>query len=224
MPNLEVIAVFPQTTDEFAKYIFVNKSGKTNAQGSIRFTERTLLNPSVGVKLSKYYSSGRAVDLDASESGRREGKWLPFPFIERLMLKKIGNPVPMYALANLTLILPKEEGAFGFDLEKRDWVAPHGTGVKSDLIFTQDKKTDIVIDSTAMLRIGFTNPGDGLIPLYELEGRESELNLPRTAPLAGYQAEQKLATDWNSRRQHTPPAKPALGYLYRVRTVLDDKG
>ena len=48
--------------------------------------------------------------------------------------------------------------------------------------------------------------------------------LPRTAPAEGYEAERKFTTNWSATRLPSPPARPALGYLYRVRTVLDEKG
>ena len=140
------------------------------------------------------------------------------------MMKKIGTPVPMYAVARWTITLPEAEGSLGFDLEKLDWVTPHGAGVVSDLVFKQEKKIDNVLGSSATLRIGFSNPADGLIPLYELRDAESELKLPRTAPPEGYEAERRLETNWTASREHTPLAKPALGYLYRVRTVLDESG
>ncbi len=42
----------------------------------------------------------------------------------------------------------------------------------------QEKKEDAVRGSTATLSVSFSNPGDGIIPLHELKGAESELKLP----------------------------------------------
>jgi hypothetical protein len=78
--------------------------------------------------------------------------------------------------------------------------------------------------STATLRVSFSNPADGLIPLCELPGAESELKLPRTAPAEGYDAERRFTTNWSASREPAPPAKPALGCLYRARTAPDEKG
>ena len=224
VPNIEVIAVFPQSSDELAKYRFVKKRAATGKDGGIVFADKTILNPSIGVQLAKHYVSGREVELNVNEGGQKDGQWLPIPFIEQLILKKIIKPVPMYAVAAWPIVLPAKDGSFGFDLEKRDWVVPHGAGAKSDLIFTLEKKEDSVLGNSATLRVTFSNPSDGLIPLYELPGVESELKLPRIAPMEGYEAERKFTTNWSPTRLPAPPTRPALGYLYRVRTVLDGKG
>jgi hypothetical protein len=150
-------------------------------------------------------------------------QWLPFPRLEKLILKKIGKPVPMFAFRVSRLILPAANGSFNFDLEQCDWVAPHGTGARADLIFTQKKKEDS-FGGTAALRVSFANAGDGIIALHEFQGGESDLKFPRTAPAEGYKIDIEFSADWNSERHSKPPAKPAVGYFYRVRTILDENG
>ena len=222
--GLEVVAVFPQTGKEFATYKFVKQRGQTNAEGMVHLSGRTLLKPTIGAEPPNYYASGREVKLNVAEGGRNEGEWLPSPLRERLLLKRIIKPVPMYAVAAWPIVLPAKDGSFGFDLEKRDWVAPHGGGVKTDLVFTLEKTEDNVLGNSATLRINFSNLGDGLTLLYELQGAESELKLPRAAPMEGYEAERKFTVYWSATRLPAAPARPAVGYLYRVRTVLDEKG
>ncbi len=222
--GLEVVAVFPQSGKEWATYKFVKQSGQTNAEGMVRLSARTLLKPTIGAEPPNYYASGREVKLNVAEGGRNEDEWLPSPMRERLLLKRIIKPVPMYAVAKWPVVLPGKDAPFGFDLEKRDWVSPDGAGVKADLVFTLEKKEDNVLGNSATLRISFSNPNDGLIPLYELSGAESELKLPRIAPVEGYEAERKFTTDWSATRLPAAPIRTAAGYLYRVRTVLDEKG
>ncbi len=192
----------------------------TNAAGEAVVGGRTDGICSVQATKEGYYFSARGLDFSSSEGGR----WLPSPRQETLILKKVVKPVPMYAAARWPVTLPARAGSFGFDLEKRDWVAPHGAGVKADLIFTQEVKDDGSFGLAATLRVSFSKPADGLIPLYELPGAESELKLPRTAPAEGYETERKFTMSWSPSREPTPLARPALGYIYRVRTVLDEKG
>lgn len=220
LPRATVTGIFtwPKTFERHATHV---DKQMTNATGQTVVSGRTEAGgSSIEARKDGFYFSGWRIEFTAEDGG----KWLPSPRQERLILKKIGAPVPMYAVAKWPVVLPAREGAFGFDLEKRDWTTPHGAGVKSDLVFTQETKEDAVVGSTATLRISFTNRGDGLIPLYELQGAESELKLPRTAPVEGYEAERKFTADWSTSRAPIPPAKPALGYLYRVRTVLDETG
>jgi hypothetical protein len=194
--------------------------GLTDERGEFCAEGRTMNSLGVGAQPEGYYMSSRSIFLNDG----RNGKWMPFPRFETLIMKRILKPVRMYALANWPIVLPARSGSFGFDLEKRDWVPPHGAGVKADFVFTQQVKQDNVLGSAATLRVSFSNPGDGLIPFYELPGAESELKLPRTAPNEGYEAERKFSAEWSPSRDATPAVKPALGYIYRVRTVLDASG
>lgn len=51
-----------------------------------------------------------------------------------ITLRKIINPIPLYAKQN-DIPIPKKETWVGFDLEKADWVKPYGLGVFSDVEF-----------------------------------------------------------------------------------------
>jgi hypothetical protein len=217
LSGVQIIGVFALPIKSVSETVAVRKT--TDLKGYAVVRSRTNGNCSVETKFQGYYRSWAVTDFDDRENDR----WLPSPRKELLIMKKIGTPVPMYAISGWTVSLPGPDGSFGFDLEKLDWVTPHGAGIVSDLIFTQEKKIDNVLGSSATLRISFSNRGDGIIPLYELKGG-SELHLPRTAPMEGYEAERQLTTDWTLHREHKPRAKPALGYLYRVRTVLDENG
>jgi hypothetical protein len=51
-----------------------------------------------------------------------------------ITLRKILNPIPLYAKQN-DIPIPEKEKWIGFDLEKADWVKPFGVGVISDVEF-----------------------------------------------------------------------------------------
>ena len=45
------------------------------------------------------------------------------------------NPIPMYYADSLRIRLPSDQGAWGFDLKKADWVTPYGIGENADFVF-----------------------------------------------------------------------------------------
>jgi hypothetical protein len=52
-----------------------------------------------------------------------------------VVLPRILNPVPMYALRNVSLKFPVQSEWIGFDFEAADWVAPYGKGKTIDILF-----------------------------------------------------------------------------------------
>jgi hypothetical protein len=69
--------------------------GLTDDNGEFRAEGRTMTGPGVGAHPEGYCMSGRSIFLNENENG----KWLPFPRFETLILKKILKSVPMYAAA-----------------------------------------------------------------------------------------------------------------------------
>jgi hypothetical protein len=162
----------------------------------------------------------------------KDGKWYPWnPTIE-VVFKPIINPIPMFAKklgdAPYTLEIPLIGQPIGFDLMKGDWVAPHGSGVTSDLVFKFSE--EIAYQSVdrpfaASLEISFSNPLDGIQSVLAPLDQGSELRLPRSVPEDGYQS--------NLLKQIGRPAadKPIdagtredQNYFIRVRTVVDEDG
>ena len=78
-----------------------------------------------------------------------------------MVLKKIGNPIAMYAKKEETKT-PKEDEPVGFDLMAGDWVAPSGTGKTTDMLFTVHRKVANEREYDAELKLTFPNKGDGV--------------------------------------------------------------
>jgi len=80
-----------------------------------------------------YYTTGKIIFTNISLQG-----WEPWNPELNVVLRKIENPVPMYA-KNIgqfnKLEIPELDKEVGFDLISSDWVAPYGTGKYSDFIF-----------------------------------------------------------------------------------------
>jgi hypothetical protein len=116
-----------------------------------------------------------------------------------IVLKKIGNPIPMFAKWLIT-----EPPAFkkagrppvsfnksiGYDLIVGDWVAPYGKGQTTDIIFTEEFSKQSLTDFYYKLTISFPNTSDG-IQEYKVPDAEegSGLRSPYEAPVDGYRSQ-----------------------------------
>lgn len=149
-------------------------------------------------------------------------KWNP---TQTIVLKKIVNPVPMYA-KRVESGPPISNEPVGYDLVVGDWFGPHGKGIQTDIIFTQESKRASFQDYDYKLTVSFPNSGDGIqefpVSYKKMEG--STLRSTHEAPADGYQPRvvrlnvshpgQKLIFDYDENRV----------YFFRVRTVLDGNG
>jgi hypothetical protein len=104
-----------------------------------------------------------------------------------LMLKKIARPIAMYA-KYVENGPPVFNEPVGYDLMVGDWVAPHGKGVATDIIFTGQLDKKSRNDFDYKLIVSFPKPGDGIqgFTTSDIE-KTSELRSPHEAPLDGYQ-------------------------------------
>ena len=52
-----------------------------------------------------------------------------------LTLRRKRNPIPMYCdQTGYSMKIPANQGSFGFDMKRRDWVKPYGTGETVDFL------------------------------------------------------------------------------------------
>lgn len=156
-----------------------------------------------------------------------QGKWQPWnPTIE-VLLKRIKNPVPMYA-KRVEIKIPELNKPIGYDLAQGDLVAPYGKGQISDLLFEADRKvvSDREYDGTLTLR--FSNEGDGLVAHELAQPDPPGLRMPYTAPADGYVSEKT----WQESRHTTgrgtariiSTASDRMNYFIRVRTIRNEEG
>jgi hypothetical protein len=188
-----------------------NSYGLVSAQGR---TNRSI----VGLITRSGYYSG-SLQIPAFQS-HENGKWQPWNTTYKAVLRKIINPIPMYA-KSVDLRLPELGKPIGYDLESGDWTAPFGKGKKADIIFTKivDKRSESDYNQT--LVASFPNKGDG-IQTFEMQ--KSFLASPYEAPLENYQP------TWEQVKTIRPDVAPKWNYddkrnyFIRVRTVLDERG
>jgi len=155
---------------------------------------------------------------------KKGGRWEPWNPTVEMILKPIVNPIPMYARKLDTVQIPVVGKPVGFDLMESDWVAPHGKGKVSDLLFTLEKQyTSVDQPFDVTLTVRFSNEDDGIQPVLAPINVGSELRLPRFAPEEGYQAELIKS---NSRKAANAMIERDFrddqNYFFRVRTVKKD--
>ena len=180
----------------------------TGRDGLAVFTSKSTGSVSFSALKEGYYPSRGGYQFSSSSVG----KWNPWNKEIRVVLRRVVNPVPMYARSTqmINLSLPEKGIGIGFDLMECSWISPYGSGKHSDFIFFQGSAAD----RTPILRINFPSRWDG-IQKSRNEFPYSEFYFARNAPLAGYQRElsikySKLIND-----------NPNEGYYFRVRSADD---
>jgi hypothetical protein len=150
--------------------------------------------------------------------------WEPWNPTINVVLRKIENPVPMYARHTKysTIEIPVQDENVGFDLIKFDWVIPYGSGTHADFIFHLKRRVVDRKDFDSTLTVTFSNKYDGIQPYREELGNGSLFKLPRYAPETGYEQQLELR-EWRSQgeaavhRNFDFNAKD-LNYIFRVRS------
>jgi len=170
------------------------------------------------VKKKGYYSFRQSYEMGWAYQ-YNQAKWNP---TVQVLLNRIINPTPMYA-RSVNLGLPVFDTPAGFDLTLGDWVEPYGKGLNTDIIFTAHFDKRSRFDFDYKLVVGFPKLGDG-IQIFLMSEQGSELRSCHEAPKMGYQSE--IVREHNERPDKILKYDndPKRIYLFRVHTVLDEKG
>jgi hypothetical protein len=176
-----------------------------------------------GAKKEGYYSS--SFHHAYHPFSKKFGRWEPWDKHITVVLRPIGNPVPMY-VRNRFFEIPKNGEEIGFDLMKADWVIPYGQGVVADWIVRIDRRYVSMSDFDAMLTVTFSNKSDGIQLVKEERGYFGEgswFQLPRLAPETGYKSKLVKKISLTDPR-FFPGESDDNNYIFRVRTKLDEEG
>jgi hypothetical protein len=191
-----------------------NVSGLTDQNGVYATVQRSgSIEVMCGAEKPGYYSAGRVHDF---AKFRKNDPAKLNPWVT-LVLRKIGNPIPMFAKKAETKV-QKENEPVGFDLMAGDWVAPFGAGKIADMFFTAHRKIVNAQEYDAELKLTFPNKGDGIAVAPPEPDTGSDFRTPRFATESGYESEHV----WHYSNAEQPES--VSGYFLRVRTVLDEKG
>lgn len=164
----------------------------------------------------------RTVGPDREFRNEVNGRWQPWNPLLKVTLKRIVNPIPMYA-KRIIYEMPTNDTPVGLDLVAGEWLPPYGDGKHADMLFTTyfDKRSENDFDYRLVL--SFPNPGDG-IQGFASDQSGSALRSPHEAPQVGYKPQ---ATKSDNRRpgQHSSYIwNEKTNYFFRVQTVLDKYG
>lgn len=193
-----------------SKPLFKNMNGITDNSGLFSATGGTIIDVHYGAeKTGNYHTFGQPFDFTEKQNGR----WLPWNPTLTVILKKIINPVPMYA-KQVSAEIPAEAKTVGFDLQEADWVAPHGKGRRADFVFYLTRRFANDQNYEVRLRLTFSNEGDGIQSVFADRHYGSELSLPHNAPLDGYQS----VWERTDASVNAAPPRSDQNYFFRVRT------
>ena len=207
--------------------------GVTDAQGNFSAEGVGRGLAKIEVKQEGYYPSEKTVTCyeGTAEELRQTGKFSPWNPVVDLMIKKVGEPIPMLVRRGnrcKSWIRPtaKQIGReLGWDLVEGDWVFPEGKGKVADLILKFGLSRTDDLNHSAKVDIKMGNPDDGFIVLEELKGEESLLSSPRLAPANGYIVKDLGYTwEFNDGNLTRLPLEMPKGYLFRLRTMKDESG
>jgi hypothetical protein len=151
-----------------------------------------------------------------------------------LVLKKIVNPIPMYAKwQHSEPSIFKKYGrppiAFtntvGFDLMAGDWVAPYGKGANVNMFITEEFNKKSIGDFDYKLTVSFPNVGDGIQEFTVPDAEKgSDLRSPHEAPANGYQPQLIRENFHHPGQTGRSDYDVNRNYFFRVRTILDANG
>ena len=165
-------------------------------------------------QMEGWYSSTDGFDV----KNLIDNKWHPWNPTITIILKKKRNPVPMFVKRTDWINIPSFKQPIGYDLQTGDWVAPHGKGKINDFIFNFSTKAHEI-----SYTLSFANNNDGIQEYEHKTNDNSSYKWPFEAPEIGYQSYLFRELKYIDRKMKTN-LKKKVNYIYRVRTVTDEKG
>ena len=194
-------------------------TGETDTNGLCAIEGITHMDMWYSMEKSGYYETEGRCLFGQVEPPVINNCWQPWNPTNTVVLKPIKHPVPMYVKSVRTEI-PVENKPVGFDLEKGDWVAPHGNGIHGDILFKLYRDLKSWQDYRSSLTIAFPNKGDGIQNIYVTHEGGPKLAMPYSASQDGYTTN-LFFEESNGNYQEE---REDQNYVFRVRTVLDENG
>ncbi len=190
---------------EIAGYYRKGFAGRTDAEGAYVLRGKLHYEGHYAVRKHSYYATHGRLSLTSMGYSVKRGRWLPNDPVIPVVLRPVTNPIPMYA-RKARVTLPAEGGLFGYDLAVGDLVAPHGKGLRTDLLIKVDSAPsgESTFDRRRIMGdVSFPDSADGLRAVYVPQQiyPRSEYRMPFQAPEEGYLASLREA-DSDAREQY----------------------
>ncbi len=195
--------------------------GKSNKKGIFTGENKTGSGVWFSAEKNGYYEGSAGIRF--KKQNKLLNRWEPYPSKITIKLRKKKNPVPMYVESTGVIPLPFLGKPVGFDLEKGDWIKPHGKGEIADFVFI--KKLEKIGDKEKLsYLLTFSHPLDGIQEYVTKKiFSNSQFKWPYDALLEGYQktiSEYKIYKIRVIERKDRPDAN----YIFRIRTKTDKDG
>ncbi|ALC17508.1 hypothetical protein DSOUD_2770 [Desulfuromonas soudanensis] len=187
--------------------------GSTNLEGKFTATGSCNGHISYGAKKEGYYDSYYVYDFKEKNSFG----WEPWNPELKVVLRKIENPVPMYA-RRAKIEIPVAGKEIGFDLVKYDWVIPYGKGTIGDFTVYLDMDDKGGNDYEYKFKIYFPEKYDGFYTYDEEIEKGSSFKLPRIADMDGYYDKEINILMVGLKRGSKLSWKNNRHYIFRVRS------
>lgn len=196
--------------------------GLTKSDGL--FSASALCNSHAGFTITKpgYYESDGKYDFITNSTNR----WEPWNPEIMVVLRKVENPVPMYARdtnsSSSPFEIPVAGKDVGFDLILFDWLPPYGKGLVADFfcnLVIRDGEGPF--DFGYNVNITFQRDFDGIQSVDEELMTGSEFKLPRFAPESGYEKSYRVIVDRN-KTGSVSTSKENRSHFFRVRSEVEN--
>lgn len=208
-----------QTSDEIS--IMTDREGKGTATGT------SMVRMAVVSQKEGYYESRET--LYNLRFNREKRQWLPYERDVRLVLRKIVNPIPMYAWGMHLLDYPAGTNVWvGYDMLLAEWMPPHGKGATEDVRFHVLRAAD-AYDRTqpaVVLTVRFMGEKNGVCGIDDKAvNYQSLMKLPYCAPREGYsEKEFRFEKRLGENEFKTMTNTGTTNCFFRVRSKTDRNG
>lgn len=199
-----------------------DRTGRTDTNGLFRFVGRAVSPLRCEVRKQAYYAT-----FGELWRGPTPDQMVPPTNRYRVVLKKTVDPVPMLH-HEIDRVVPAIDQEVGFDLQRGDWVAPHGKGVSTDVLVVAHYVTPHAMLYEKRLTMRFSHSGDGIRDCRSAVGSSSklvsELPVPQVAPEDGYRNEMVQIQKRAEGVDPVDTARSSGAHVFRVRSVTDARG
>ena len=225
VPNCEVgSSVFERHKpgEGFGRDIYDSQKLLTDSNGVAQFNRKSTRQD---VKFMVYPPNDFYRDMgdEFDFKPAKGGVWQPDNKSFEVVIKRIKNPIAMHAKVGPGFV-PEKDKNVGYDMEVGDWVPPYGKGKVSDLILHYHLDVVGESESTSVLKVSFSNDGDGIIPFEAPLSSGSSLRSSHLAPERGYKPLLVHRREIRPGKADINTRKRTMNYYIRVRTVKDENG
>ena len=199
------------------------RAGQTDTNGCFCIEGKTVGDLTFSITKSNYYTTtGKHWFYRKGENCLLNNRWQPWNPTNTVVLKEHRIFLPMFA-KNVDTQMPIQDAPVGFDLEVGDWQSPHGKGEKADILFAYSATIHDFWNYSNQLVVACSNKMNGLYR--DSKDMWSDFYSTYEANSNGYQPQFVFSfVTTKEKKLRDQRLEPSEYLIFRIRTVLDDKG